>query len=1248
MKFKKLISSALVFATLFTTMVAVVPVTSFAAETVKCDVSVYEGDPVDAEVLQAICKDYTKYGSNFINKDGDSVAPFTNAKDLLLYEQSMGYIDYAKKGDYAVYVNRYTGFTYFENGVTGQIITSNPIDPAYQTKEGGSFVGLSSPVLSQVELKYFELANTGNKDEYDSYEWIIENKQAPTVTASENGLDVEYILGSSLASFSVPYALLYDTAVEKLIHPMFENFAAFIEARCGAFDSSLSTAVTSYDIRDQQLYNENSTVQIYNKTKIKNAIDSLVAYVKAYDSKNGTSFTTEVSNLATQMKTFINYYTFVHPDNAVGNVTIKDVITAFGEGKAVCILEGANALEPTVTLTTLRLVDKAIKTACPSFTIEDSNACIEECGYVPNTDSEKPSFRITLSYSIDENGDFIVTIPTNKISFPDTFCTIETLTPLRYLGCGDMNRDGYIFYPDGSGALVEFDDFYYGTNSMNITVDNPVYGVDYCFAEITGQHRQQITVPAYGLVNEVGSTGNGYSEGKNVVTNGYFSIIEEGAALASIGYSSGGGTHKYIALYPTFKPFPTDKFDLSQTISVSGGTSYQVASPAKYPGNITMRVSMLADDGVYAEALADDPTCSIFAANYVGMATRYRAYLEENGIIELLSEECSDIPLYIEALGSIDITKKILSFPVTVSESLTSFDDIIEIYSQLSKAAETLKAKAEENYAEAAKIEAGKHPELHQDEIDRYKALGDKYTELSKNVTDIKNVNFKLTGFANGGMHATYPAKLKWEKSLGGKRGFNRLLEFAAEMNAVEDQSLGVYPDFDFMYITNNASFDGVAQKRVSSKMVDNRFASKQSYDAVAQKFEKLFDLVVSSNALDKLYSKFEKQYSKYDVTGISVSTLGSDINSNFDIDNPIDRESARLSISNVLERMSEKYDVMVDVGNIYTLEYASHVLNLPTDSSHYNVTSRTIPFIGLVLHGYVNYAGSPLNYSGSPDYEILRSIENGASLYYIVCMENTNYLKEDEILSKYYGVDYNNLFEKIVAQYKVLNDAIGDLQLYKITNHSNIIGERIIDSDEMAVNYRNLVNEFADVLDSKISSAIDLKIKSMRDNGMAGRGLAFDISEKELEAIVEVASERINLSVDILNKEYGFDKLLSEVIEKYKAQYNSGSEKITVSAEEMKNYSSAYAYVTDSVATDKDYVRTDFTCDNGNIVMVTYEKENGDSKDTVVFLLNYNIFSVKIKVDSSVHPNFAEYADDDGYITIDKYGFVKIMDKEG
>ena len=50
--------------------------------------------------------------------------------------------------------------------------------------------------------------------------------------------------------------------------------------------------------------------------------------------------------------------------------------------------------------------------------------------------------------------------------------------------------------------------------------------------------------------------------------------------------------------------------------------------------------------------------------------------------------------------------------------------------------------------------------------------------------------------------------------------------------------------------------------------------------------------------------------------------------------------------------------------------------------------------------------------------------------------------------------------------------------------------------------------------------------------------------------------------------------------------------------------------YVTDSEATDKDgYKETNYTIDNGNVVMVTYQK----GTEKVNFILNYNSYAVRV-----------------------------------
>ena len=59
--------------------------------------------------------------------------------------------------------------------------------------------------------------------------------------------------------------------------------------------------------------------------------------------------------------------------------------------------------------------------------------------------------------------------------------------------------------------------------------------------------------------------------------------------------------------------------------------------------------------------------------------------------------------------------------------------------------------------------------------------------------------------------------------------------------------------------------------------------------------------------------------------------------------------------------------------------------------------------------------------------------------------------------------------------------------------------------------------------------------------------------------------------------------------------------------------YESAYDAITYSVCTDKNYEKTDYTCDLGNVVIVTYS--NGT--DSVTFILNYNIYEVEVRLES-------------------------------
>ena len=910
-----------------------------------------------------------------------------------------------------------------------------------------------------------------------------------------------------------------------------------------------------------------------------------------------------------------------------------------------------------------RIYGRIVTRYCTEFNFSMMYEQEELCGYVSKV-TQKPSFRCVIEYAFNEDGSLSITLPANSIIFDETVYSLKSITPLKYFGAGDMsacNEGGYIFYPDGAGTVIDFKDFY--ASGINIKLQSQIFGKDYCYSSITGAHREQITMPVYGVVSAVkanaATKANMATDG--YVENGYFAIIEEGASLAELGVVSSA---HYASVYTSYVPYSLD-YIIPDTISVSGVTGYTKVTESKYNGSYVTRIVMLTDPDFESRIPSGD---TYYPSTYVGMASYYRNYLIGKDVISPLPEAEGGLPLYIEVLGALEVVEKFLTFPVNVSKQLTTFEQIETMYNELSDAKNTFKKKSDDYAAMAAAVEgdSGEDKRLK----DKYLEYSATYLELSQTLENVTNVNFKLNGFTNGGLTATYPVKLKWENVCGGKRGFNELIDAAKAASAVVGKTFGIYPDFDFMYVNNTALFDGIGIKKTVSKMVDNRYASKQEYNAITGIYDVLMSMVVSPDNLGEYAEKFLKKYSSYDWKYVSVSTLGSDLNSNFDEDNPINRETATGYVQEALGKLGE-YQIMLDKGNIYTVAYADHIIDATLDSSHFRYSSYTVPFFGLVLHSYVNYTGSAFNYTGSPKYDMLRAIENGASLYYILCYENTSYLKEDPTLNKYYGIDYKNWFDDIVATYNELNGVIGDLQNYQIVDHKILVSEREITEDEYQTNMNLLLAELLGFIKEQTQRAVDAKFDEFylaNPDGYQSVKVTFDMT-----AIKALVVERLFIKdVNELNA-LGFDALFEQYVKSYfdaeypentaqkqyeivvsDFEYHYNEETCTVCGGELDSenkctkvnalsqpacvnygvvvydFRSAYALVTGSSATDSDYRYTKYTSDSGNVVLVTYQRTVNGVTDTVSFILNYNTYDVNVRIDGVVY-------------NVEKYGYHEI-----
>ena len=135
-------------------------------------------------------------------------------------------------------------------------------------------------------------------------------------------------------------------------------------------------------------------------------------------------------------------------------------------------------------------------------------------------------------------------------------------------------------------------------------------------------------------------------------------------------------------------------------------------------------------------------------------------------------------------------------------------------------------------------------------------------------------------------------------------------------------------------------------------------------------------------------------------------------------------------------------YKLILDKGNAYSLKYASAILNTPLESSNMAGAGESVPFVGMVLHGSVVYAGSPINMEGDEDYAFLKSLENGSVLYFTLAMQNIELLKSHFEYNKYYSIDYDQWKTTIVKMYNEYNEVMASKQTSYITEHEFLNAE--------------------------------------------------------------------------------------------------------------------------------------------------------------------------------------------------------------
>ena len=256
----------------------------------------------------------------------------------------------------------------------------------------------------------------------------------------------------------------------------------------------------------------------------------------------------------------------------------------------------------------------------------------------------KAGFSFPVEYTLEEDC-LKASLKVSDIKEPKDEKIATEVTLMSSFGAASDTEDGCFVIPDGSGALVRFNN--------NKTMDTNayqqrVYGNDVTVVPTSrGAVTEQIYLPVYGIVKE---------------DNAMLVVASKGDSNAYISAQvSKQSNSSYNLCNFTFILRGTDTFYMS--------------------GNNSDKLTVFENGDIKS----DDIELRYYpiskkGASYVDVANRYRQYLiEEDGV----EPKSSKAAMYVDLYGGTLKKKPVLGIPVTLKQPVTKYDEALEILTEL-------------------------------------------------------------------------------------------------------------------------------------------------------------------------------------------------------------------------------------------------------------------------------------------------------------------------------------------------------------------------------------------------------------------------------------------------------------------------------------------------------------------------------------------------------------------------------------
>lgn len=575
---------------------------------------------------------------------------------------------------------------------------------------------------------------------------------------------------------------------------------------------------------------------------------------------------------------------------------------------------------------TIDYLDRKGKLKTESILTNDTRPKVKKDGqgFSANINFFQAKISFELKVELTNEG-IIVTIPDETIK-EGKYTKIVSMKVYPFLGA--VNEDeinGYMFIPDGSGALIRYEKSSKKSDSPFI---GSIFGSDQGIKRnITRDEEvnpvQQIKIPVFGAVH-------------GVKQNGFISIIEKGQEYGEIvAYPAGVSTDlnwvysQYNYRYEYYQP--TSK-------SMNGINVYQ---KDRNSFDIKLHYMLLSDE----------------KADYVGMAKRYQQYLVGQGMLDKKKDN-ADIRL--EFVGG--EAKNGLLWDSVIS--MTKVEEIPGFIGEL-----------------------------------REKGLEDQF------------VIYK--GWSKGGLTGTLPAKFPLEKKLGSK---SDLMDVNKLLNQID---IPIYFHTDYTKAYEGAK--GFSGSKDVAKKVSSETISYVDKGLNAFYLSPWMSLEMAKEDVDG--------YRDHTIKNLALDSTGSIIFSDFSKGNTSTRIETIETYSQVYDLLSKHVGgLAIYEPNSYALQATERYLDIPMYSSNYVFETDTVPFLQIVLKGYIPYYAPFSNFHSDPEDEVLRMIEFGAYPSFLLTSEPSRLLVKTAS-KDIYTSEYSIWKDDVVKQYKVMKESLDQVK---------------------------------------------------------------------------------------------------------------------------------------------------------------------------------------------------------------------------